>query len=248
MGQVWVHAALAVAERFLIELAVGPRTLEMAAALVASVALAAGAQAVPPLFLIDNHLPYPMAILLVYGEVCHRRRLHGRGRKKLPGLKPPPGLLAAVVHKERDARGNLLGVRSRRLFGRLRDAVRRVVELGIGTKVNTAHLERCNGTIRSQQARLIRRTHGLSRLVGLLEASLHLWRDVYNWTRVHASLAGRTPAMALGLTDRVWSVRDYVRHPVHVSDLQQTIWTEERQEVLTSALEPHKRRKRLPTS
>ena len=243
-----MHAALAVAPRFLIELAVGPRTLEMAVMLVASVALLAGAQQAPPLLLMDNHLPYPQAILQVFGEVCHRRRRHGRGRRKHPGLKPPPGLLAAVVHKRRDAKGNLLGVRSKALFGRLKDAAGRVKELGIGVKVNTAHLERCNGTLRGQQARLIRRTHSPSRLAALLGASLHLWRDLYNWTRVHGSLEGRTPAMALGLTDRVWSVVEYVRHPVHVSDLQQAIWAEQRQEVLTSALEPHERRKRLPTS
>ena len=81
-----------------------------------------------------------------------------------------------------------------------------------------------------------------------LQWSLWLWRDLYNWVRVHGSLAGRTPAMAMGLSDRVWSVPEYVRYPVHVDDLTRAIWAEEREEVLTSALDRDKRRKTVPSS
>jgi hypothetical protein len=114
--------------------------------------------------------------------------------------------------------------------------------------VNTAHLERLNATIRGQQARLARRTRCTTREVRWLQYSVWLWRDLYNWVRVHASLRGRTPAMAIGLSDRVWSVSDYVRHPVHVDELTRAIWAEEREEVLTSALDRYKRRKAVPTS
>jgi hypothetical protein len=54
--------------------------------------------------------------------------------------------------------------------------------------------------------------------------------------------------MALGLADRVWSVVEYVCHPVHVNDLQRDIWAEERNAVQESALEAYKRKKALPTS
>ena len=54
--------------------------------------------------------------------------------------------------------------------------------------------------------------------------------------------------MAIGLTDRVWSVLDYIRHPVHVDDLTRAIWAEQRQDVLTSALDREKRREAVPTS
>jgi hypothetical protein len=62
-----------------------------------------------------------------------------------------------------------------------------------------------------------------------LQWSLWLWRDLYNWVRPHGSLDGRTPAMALGLTDEAWTVDRYVWHAVHVSDLQRQLWAEERQ-------------------
>ena len=242
-----MHAALAVVSRFLIDVRVGPRTLALAIELVASVALCC-AGGPPPLLLVDDHLPYPAAILQVFGVVQHRRRPSRRGRRRQPRLKPPPGLLAAVVQKVRDASGRLLRVRPRKLFGRLRDVRQRIAGLLIGREVNTSHLERLNGTLRGQQARLRRRTRSGSRGQTWLQWSLWLWRDLYNWVRPHGSLGGRTPAMAQGLAERVWSVADYAWHPVHVSDLQREEWADRREKAQESALDRHKRRKRLLTS
>lgn len=201
-----------------------------------------------PLLLLDDHLPYPSAILRVFGVIRHRRRKGGRGRLKHPDLKPPPGLLAGVVQKIRSATGKLLQVRTRALFGAKRVIERRVRRLRIGRQINTAHIERLNGTLRGQQARLTRRTRSGSRRATALAGSLRLWRDLYNWTRPHGSLAGRTPAMALGLASQVWSVPRYVEYPVHVSDLQQAIWAEDRKSWSTSALDARKQKKLLPTS
>lgn len=232
----------------MIDLRLGPRDLATAAELVASVAACLPPGGAVPLLLVDNHLPYPAAILQVFGQVLHRRRIRRRGRKKDPGLKPPPGLLAGVVHKVRDSAGRVVEVHARALFGRLGMVKQRVVELGLGTTVNTAHIERLNGTLRGQQSRLSRRTRCVSREGESLRWSLWLWRDLYNWVRAHGSLHGRTPAMAFGLTDRVWSVLEYIRHPVHVDELTRAIWAEERRDVLTSALDHDKRRKTVPTS
>ena len=177
MGRAWVHAALAVTSRFLIDLRLGPRTLETAAQLVASVALCCSPESLP-LLLIDDHRPYPAAILQVFGWIKHRRRPTGRGRKRHPILKPPPGLQVGVVHKKRDDKGNLLGVRTYALFGRLKAIHQRIQDLQIGRKINTSHLERLNGTIRGQQTRLARRTRNGSRLEAMLQCALWLWRDL----------------------------------------------------------------------
>jgi hypothetical protein len=75
-----------------------------------------------------------------------------------------------------------------------------------------------------------------------------LFRDLYNWVWVNGTLRGRTPAMALRLTDHIWTVLEYIRHPVHVDDLTREIWAEQRREVLTSALEREKPQESLPTS
>ena len=238
--------------RFMLDLFVGPRTLESAALLVAAVAACCVAGQPLPLFLLDNHLPYPAAILQVFGVVCHRRRRRDRrgrfGKFRHPRLKPPPGLLAGVVCKVRDASGNLLRVRTRALFGRLKTIRRRIRQLRIGRQVNTAHIERFNGTARGHVARLGRRTRNGSRLPVALQWALWLWRDLYNWVRPHAALAGRSPAMALGLAEELWTVQRYVNHPVHVSDLQRELWAEQRELLLKPALDARKRKKVLPTS
>jgi len=236
-----------VKSRFLLESIIGPRTLQTALELTASVALYAHGKG-PALILIDDHLPYPQAILQVFGQIKHRRRRYGRGRFKHPRLKPPPNLQVGVVKKLRDNRGNLRKVSSQALFGQKKQIEKRIRTLGIGCKINTSHIERLNGTIRGQQARLTRRTRTGSHLARMLQYSIWLWRDAYNWTRPHSSLSNKTPAMALGLAEEAWTVRRYILYPVHVSELQRGDWAEQRNSVLESAIDVYKRNKALPIS
>jgi hypothetical protein len=236
-----------VKSRFLLESIIGARTLGNALQMTVSVALYSKDKD-PPLILVDDHLPYPQAILQVFGDVKHRRRKNGRGRLKYPRLKPPADLQTGVVKKIRDDRGHLLKVSSKALFGKKKEIEKRIQKLGIGQKINTSHMERLNGTIRGQQARLIRRTRSGSHLEVMLQYSIWLWRDLYNWTRVHYSLLDETPAMALCLTDEVWTVSKYILYPVHVSDLQRRDWAEQRNSVLESAVDVYKRNKALPIS
>ena len=234
--------------RFLIDLRVGPRTLETAVALVTSVAVCCLGVLKYPLLLVDDYAPYRTAILQVFGQIKHRRRRRRCGRKCRPSLKPPPGLLVGIVQKVRDDSGNLVKVSRKAFAGTLKQIEARIRELGIGTRINTSYIERLNGTLRGQQARLTRRTQNGSRRSDLLQKGLYIWRDLYNWVRIHGSLQGRTPAMALGLADHVWSVVEYVCHPVHVSDLQRDIWAEERNAAQETAVDAYKRRKALPIS
>jgi len=236
-----------VKSRFLLESIIGPRTLQTALQLTASVALYAKDKD-PPLILVDDHLPYPQAILQVFGDIKYWRRKNGRGRLKYPRLRPPADLQVGVVKKLRDNRGNLLKVSSKALFGKKKQIEEHIAKLGIGRKINTSHMERLNGTIRGQQARLIRHTHSGSHLEEMLQNSIWLWRDLYNWTRVHYSLLTETPAMALRLTQEVWTVLKYILHLVHVSDLQRQDWAEQRNSLLESAVDAHKRNKALPIS
>lgn len=233
--------------RFLLESIIGPRTLDIACQLTASVAVYSKDKD-PPLILIDDHPPYPQAILTVFGHIKHRRRKNGRGRLKYPRLKPPPDFQAGVVKKIRDDRGRLLKVSSKALFGKKKEIEKHIQKLGIGRKINTSHMERLNGTIRGQQARLIRRTRSGSHLEEMLQYSIWLWRDLYNWTRVHYSLLDETSAMALCLTNKVWTVLKYILYPVHVSDLQRRDWAEQRNSVLESAVDVYKRNKAIPIS
>lgn len=231
----------------MIGLHLGPRTLVSARELLASVAACCHAGQ-PLLIEADEHRPYPQAILDLFGVICHRRRRRGRGRRKYPGLKPPPGLLAGLVHKVRDSAGNVVKVTTRRLFGRRRDILHEVKRLKLGQRINTAHVERINGTLRTQQPRLARRTRNVSHKPAALEWALSVWRDLYHWTRYHDSLGNRTPAMAQGLTTRLWTVLEYVRHPVHVGHWQRALWAERRENLVTNGLNERNPRKLLPAS
>jgi IS1 family transposase len=239
--------ALAAAQRFVIELRLGPRTLESARELLASVANCCR-PAQPLLIEADEHRPYPQAILDLFGVTRFRRRRHGHGRFKHPDLKPPPGLLAGLVHKVRDACGNILQVKTRRLFGRRRDMVKLLHRLKLGRRINTGHIERLNGTMRTQQTRLARRTRNVSHAARVLQWALWLWRDHYHWVRIHHSLNGCTPAMAIGLAQQVWTVHDYVCYPVHVATWQRALWSDYRKKLLTTGLNGKKHCKPLPMS
>jgi len=120
--------------------------------------------------------------------------------------------------------------------------------LGLGRVINTAHLEQLNGTARGQQCRLSRRTRQSTKQVPVLAWSLLLWRDFRNRIWPHSSLGGRSPAMALKLTDHVWSAWEYVRYPVHADSLTREIWEEQLQALPTPATERQNRRKALQTS
>lgn len=76
--------------------------------------------------------------------------------------------------------------------------------------ISTSIVERSNLTLRMSQRRWTRLTNAHSKKFENMEAAFALHTCIYNWTRKHASLKGGTPAMAMGLTDRVWSIADIV--------------------------------------
>lgn len=82
--------------------------------------------------------------------------------------------------------------------------------------VSTSHVERQNLTMRMQMRRFTRVTNAFSKKVENHAAAVALHFMHYNFCWVHQTLtrANRgiytTPAMAAGLTDRVWTVADLV--------------------------------------
>lgn len=75
--------------------------------------------------------------------------------------------------------------------------------------VCTSHIERQNGSLRQWCKRLTRLTYAFSKKWDNLKAALALHFAYYNFCRVHKTLK-KTPAMAAGITDRVWSLSELV--------------------------------------
>ena len=73
--------------------------------------------------------------------------------------------------------------------------------------ISTSHIERQNLTIRMACRRFTWLTNAFSKKLENLKAAMALHSAWYNLVRIHSSLRV-TPAMAAGVTDRVWELRD----------------------------------------
>src|SRR5712664_4700414 len=137
---------------------------------------------------------------------------------------PLPGLLYAQVVKT-VRRRRLVQVKPRVVFGTL-EAVEHVLA-ACGWQINTAFIERINLTIRQHVAAVGRRVATLCKGEEGLRQQLALYHCYYNFCLPHASVrlplpqpeptngSGSakqwrpcTPAMAAGLTDHVWTLRE----------------------------------------
>jgi IS1 family transposase len=77
-------------------------------------------------------------------------------------------------------------------------------------KISTSYIERMNLTTRMSVRRVARKTNAFfSKKSENLAAALTLHFAHYNLCRVHCTLK-MTPAMAAGITDRIWTMKDLV--------------------------------------
>jgi IS1 family transposase len=76
--------------------------------------------------------------------------------------------------------------------------------------VSTSYVERQNLTMRMHMRRFTRLTNGFSKKLENHVAAVSLHCMFYNFVRIHQTLR-ITPAMAAGVTDRVWDIADIVR-------------------------------------
>ena len=100
-----------------------------------------------------------------------------------------------------------------------------------GGVINTAFIERLNASFRQRIHSLGRRTRSLASTQITLDASMYLMGCTYNFCSLHRSLGQtivvnqngqerkvfRTPAMAAGITDHVWSMSELLLFKVPTS-------------------------------
>ena len=233
----WVHTALAMGSWFLLWVDFGPRTQNTAAALIAQVV--ARTQALP-LFLSDGWKPYIVALLQVVGVVYRPRRRGNVGRKPKPRLVAPKNLFYAQVVKVRDKAGHVVEVSRRVVFGGPRRFGKQLRLRQLGETIQTAFMERWYGTLRGLVAPLRRRTRCLSWSHTRHRGKVWLVVSLYNFVMPHKSLRQgrtlRTPAMAIGLTDHIWSYREYIWLQVHTDPVLTKQMDERIARLLTPAL------------
>lgn len=86
-------------------------------------------------------------------------------------------------------------------------AVERDVISGIPAHISTSYVERQNLSLRMGQKRFSRLSNGFSKKLDNHVAAVSLYVSHYNLCRVHEALR-TTPAVAVGLVDRVWTIGD----------------------------------------
>ena len=234
----WVHTALAMGSWFLLGVDCGPRTQDTAAALIAQVV--ARPQALPR-FLTDGWKASTAALRQVVG-VVHRRRRRGKGgRKPKPRLVAPQTLCYAQVVKVRNTAGQVVEGSRRVVCGGPRRFGTQLRLRQLGTTIQTAFMERWYGTVRGLVAPLRRRTRCLSWSRARHKGQVWLVVSLYNFVMPHKSLrqgrTPRTPAMAIGLTDHIWSYGEYVWLPVHTDPVLTRHMDERIARLLTPALQ-----------
>jgi len=219
----WVWTAIDPVTKLLLTIDIGDRTLAMAQRVVHQVVQVLAPGCVP-LFLTDGFKAYTTALLTHFGQWVQPPRRQAQGPAPKPRWRPLPQLLYAQVVKT-VRRRRLVRVRHRVVFGTL-EAVQQVLA-ACGWQINTAFIERVNLSIRQHVAAVGRRVSTLCKGEEGLRQQLALYHTYYNFCLPHASLrqalpqpepthgtgsAKRwrpwTPAMAAGLTDHVWTLRE----------------------------------------
>lgn len=182
-GDVWTWTALDAENKMIVSYLVGGRDASYAAAFMEDVAarLADRVQLTT-----DGHKAYLNAVDGAFGSDVDYAML-----EKIYGASPESA-------KGRYSPAECIGTRVTRIEGRPNPA-----------HVSTSFVERQNLTMRMHMRRFTRLTNGFSKKFENHAYAVALHVVFYNWVRIHKTLRV-TPAMAAGLTDRLWDVKDIV--------------------------------------
>ena len=174
----------------------------------------------------DGEHSYKTLFPKVFGTPYQPSHKGGRGRQ--PGLRYRIGRRQAHVRIVKRHQGNRLVEVSIQLAHGSQKRLKRELQRLNYNQPNTSAVERRNGTARRMDAFGVRKSLALARRPESRNAN-GAWSMtvVYNWGRANRSLRKplaepqgrkqyeqRSPAMAAGLTDFLWSVEDILRyHP-----------------------------------
>jgi hypothetical protein len=199
----------------------GARAGENARAVVAEVAGRVNRDP-PPMMTSDEYPAYATAIEEVFNVPVPDppRREPGRPRV-VPERRLPEDVIYATVHKHRE-NGRVVAVEQRQVFGSPEGLEDALGESAASHRVNTSFLERQNATDRGRNARKMRKTYRFSKDWQVHEAMTYLTLYSYNFCWCVRTLRRkdeqgrwreRSPALAAGLTDHVWTWSEWFNRP-----------------------------------
>jgi hypothetical protein len=163
----------------------------------------------------DGFAAYPKSIVRAFREKVKKQT--GRGRCALEAW---PDLCIATVIKHTQKK-RVVEITRKVARGTQEKAKELLLRTYGGTELNTAFIERWNGTFRERLAALTRKCrHAVARME-TLETGMYLIGCTYNFCFPHQELSKKahfgcptTPAMAAALTDHIWGMRELLMYKV----------------------------------
>jgi IS1 family transposase len=209
-GDQWDHVAFDPDSRLVLEVVVGKRLETTAEMLLEGLSKRLGGQP-PELVTSDGYKAYEEALLGLFGREVTPPRTGKPGRPAGPRVEPPPGMCYGRVVKHK-RKGRVERVEAEVVFGALPE----------GRTISTSYLERQNASDRHRNARKGRKTYRFSKDWETHEAmtTFTMYSGNFCWAvrTLRQQVAPqryqpRTPAMAAGLADHVWSLEEWLTRP-----------------------------------
>ena len=219
-GDWWDHVAYDPEHRLVLCVVPGARDVECVEEVVSEAKQRTGGR-VLRVITSDAYPAYEAAILAAYGQDRTTTPSGRESRRMVPGKVPPPGLNYATVEKRRE-KGRVVEILTRVVFGTMAAVLAALGQSSVSRWINTSFLERQNATDRHHNTRKVRKTYTFSKDWRVHEAMTYFTMYSYNFCWPVRTLAERddwghlrrrTPAMAAGLADHVWSMREWVTMP-----------------------------------
>jgi IS1 family transposase len=219
-GDHWDHVGFDPEHRLVLTVVPGKRTAENVQRVVSDVQRRMEGR-IPNLITSDEYPAYREAILQAYGEEVVPSRTGRPGRPKKPYNVPPKRLKYATVHKTRK-NGRVVKISFRVIFGTVAAVMAALKRSRVSTAINTAFVERQNGTDRNRNARKVRKSYCFSKDWDVHQAVTYFTMYSYNFCWAVRTLREqtddghwhhRTPAMAAGLTDHFWPLAEWLSYP-----------------------------------
>jgi len=220
LGTVWMALAIMVSTRLWLGGAISPhRDLDLIQTLANKIRKVALCR--PLLLAVDGLSSYVTAFRKAFRTALPRCK----GELGRPQLVSWPNIAIAQVVKQRvDGQLNI----ARRIVQGNEAMVHSLIQETQGTgMINTAFIERFNATFRQRINCLTRRTRTLARKVQTLETGMYVVGCLYNFCHPHHSLrlklsvgrfgyrwVQRTPAIAAGLADHIWSTGELFEYRI----------------------------------
>ena len=219
-GDDWDHTAVDPESRLLLSLVPGKRTAENCQRVVEDVKKRTGGRT-DLLMTSDEHSPYTSSIERAYAQEVPQPKRPGPGRPPGPKRVMPEDRCYATVRKTRE-RAHVVNVVRTIVFGTPALLASLLSRSTASSTINTSFVERNNGTDRGQNSRKTRKSYCFSKDWRIHNAASFFVAFSYNfcWPVRTLRVKGadgrwepRTPAMAAGLTDHVWTTSEWITYP-----------------------------------